>query len=84
MRLPERMNCSSKSSKHMLVKKSWPRRSAANDSAVKAFECKLPSRKPFPEHLWRERVLIADTLEVVERHWQVIQTVRGEVYLPRV
>ncbi len=57
---------------------------AANGSAIKAFERKRPSRKAFLEHLWRERVLIADTLEVVAHHWQVIQTVRGEVYLPRV
>ncbi len=31
----------------------------ARASAVKAFERKRPSRKPFPEHLPRERVLIA-------------------------
>lgn len=31
----------------------------AKASAVKAFERKRPSRKPFPEHLPRERVLIA-------------------------
>ncbi|MBB4235103.1 IS66 family transposase [Rhizobium esperanzae] len=70
---------------------------AAKASAVKAFERKRPSRKPFPEHLPRERVLITaptkcaccgstklsklgeditETLEVVPRHWKVIQTVR--------
>jgi hypothetical protein len=32
---------------------------AAKASAVKAFERKRPSRKPFPEHLPRERVDIA-------------------------
>lgn len=32
---------------------------AAKTSAVKAFERKRPSRKPFPEHLPRERVVIA-------------------------
>lgn len=32
---------------------------AAKTSAVKAFERKRPSRKPFPEHLPRERVIIA-------------------------
>jgi transposase len=32
---------------------------AAKVSAVKAFERKRPSRKPFPEHLPRERVVIA-------------------------
>jgi transposase len=32
---------------------------AAKASAVKAFEHKRPSRKPFPEHLPRERVVIA-------------------------
>ena len=32
---------------------------AAKASAVKAFERKRPSRKPFPEHLPRERVVIA-------------------------
>lgn len=32
---------------------------AAKASAVKAFERKRPSRKPFPEHLPRERIVIA-------------------------
>ncbi|WP_411970739.1 IS66 family transposase [Mesorhizobium sp. BR-1-1-10] len=32
---------------------------AARSSAVRAFERKRPSRKPFPEHLPRERVVIA-------------------------
>ena len=32
---------------------------AANASTVRAFERKRPSRKPFPEHLPRERVVIA-------------------------
>jgi transposase len=32
---------------------------AAKSSTVKAFERKRPSRKPFPEHLPRERVVIA-------------------------
>lgn len=70
---------------------------AAKASAVKAFERKRPSRKPFPEHLPRERIIVAaptncaccgsaelsklgeditETLEVVPRHWKVIQTVR--------
>lgn len=33
--------------------------SAANASTVKAFERKRPSRKPFPAHLPRERVVVA-------------------------
>ncbi|KAB2657540.1 IS66 family transposase [Brucella tritici] len=70
---------------------------AAKASAVKACERKRPSRKPFPEHLPRERIIVAaptncaccgsaklsklgeditETLEVVPRHWKVIQTVR--------
>lgn len=70
---------------------------AATASTVRAFERKRPSRKPFPEHLPRERVVIAapascpccgsaklsklgeditETLEVIPRHWKVIQTVR--------
>ena len=32
---------------------------AAKASTVKAFERRRPSRKPFPEHLPRERVVIA-------------------------
>lgn len=32
---------------------------AAGSSAVRAFERKRPSRKAFPEHLRRERVVIA-------------------------
>jgi len=32
---------------------------AANASTVRAFERKRPSRKPFPEQLPRERVVIA-------------------------
>ncbi|NNU63082.1 IS66 family transposase [Ochrobactrum soli] len=70
---------------------------AAKASAVKAFERKRPTGKPFPEHLPRERIIVAaptnctccgsaklsklgeditETLEVVPRHWKVIQTVR--------
>lgn len=69
----------------------------ARGSTVRAFERKRPSRKPFPEHLPRERVIIAapascpccgsaklsklgeditETLEVIPRQWNVIQTVR--------
>lgn len=32
---------------------------AARSSAVRAFERKRPSRKPFPEHLPRQRVVVA-------------------------
>ncbi len=32
---------------------------AAKASTVKAFERRRPSRKPFPEHLPRERIVIA-------------------------
>lgn len=32
---------------------------AAQTQSVKSFECKRPSRKPSPEHLPRERVVIA-------------------------
>ena len=64
------------------------------------FERRRPSRQPFPEHLPRERVVIAapcacpacggtrlsrmgedvtETLEVIPRRWEVIQTVREKV-----
>ena len=66
-------------------------------TVVKSFERKRPARKPFPEHLPRERLVVAaptscpccgstklsklgedvtETLEVVPRHWKVIQTIR--------
>jgi len=66
-------------------------------ASVKSFERKRPARKRFPEHLPRERVVIAapqccsccgstklsklgedvtETLEVVPRQWNGIQTVR--------
>ena len=66
-------------------------------TTVKAFERRRPSRKPFPEHLPRERVVVpgpesctccgskrlskvgedvTETLEVIPRRWEVIQTVR--------
>ena len=69
----------------------------AQNLTVRALERKRPSRKPFPEHLPRERVVIAapascpccgsaklsklgeditETLEVIPRQWEVIQTVR--------
>jgi transposase len=32
---------------------------AAASTTVKSFECKGPARKPFPEHLPRERIVIA-------------------------
>lgn len=72
-------------------------RAVAQTRTVCSFERKRPSRKPFPEHLPRERVVIAapescpccgstklsklgedvtETLEVIQRQWKVIQTVR--------
>ena len=70
---------------------------AARTQTVKSFERRRPARKPFPDHLPRERVVIAapqscpccgsanlsklgeditETLEVIPRQWNVIQTVR--------
>jgi len=70
---------------------------SAPPTVVKSFERKRPARKPFPEHLPRERLVVAaptscpccgstklsklgedvtETLEVVPRHWKVIQTIR--------
>jgi len=70
---------------------------AARTQSVRSFHRKRPSRKPFPDNLPRERVVIAapescpccgsvqlsklgeditETLEVIPRHWKVIQTVR--------
>ena len=45
------------------------------------FTRKRPARKPFPEHLLRERLSklgedITETLEVIPRQWKVIQHVR--------
>jgi transposase len=54
-----RWNCSSKSWKLTPARTNWRRRLAAKSSTVRAFERKRPSRKPFPEHLPRERVVIA-------------------------
>ena len=72
-------------------------RATANTTNVSAFQRRRPARKPFPEHLPRERVIveapstcsccgsarivkmgedITETLEVIPRHWKVIQTVR--------
>lgn len=69
----------------------------APKTAVTAFERRRPARKPFPEHLPRERIVIeaptsctccgsarivkmgediTETLEVIPRQWQVVQTVR--------
>jgi transposase len=66
-------------------------------TTVRAFTRKAPSRKAFPEHLPRERILVpgptacaccgstrlgklgedvTETLEVVPRHWKVLQHVR--------
>jgi hypothetical protein len=71
-------------------------KAAAQTQTVKSFQRKRPSRKPFPAHLPRERVVIAankllklgeditETLEVVPRQWKVIQTVREKVSCPRV
>jgi len=70
---------------------------SAGGTPVAAFTRKRPSRKPFPEHLPRERIVvpgptscaccgstrlsklgddITETLEVVPRHWKVLQYVR--------
>ena len=72
-------------------------RAVAKTTEVKGFVRRKPSRKPFPDHLPRERVVvpgpvscaccgserlskigedITETLEVIPRHWKVIQTVR--------
>lgn len=69
----------------------------AKTTTVAGLKRRRPARKPFPEHLPRERVVIAaptacsccgsdrivkmgedftETLEVIPRQWQVIQTVR--------
>jgi len=69
----------------------------AGTTTVRSFTRRRPVRKPFPEHLPRERVVveapdtcsccgsdrivkmgedITETLEVIPRHWKVIQTVR--------
>ena len=66
-------------------------------STVKSFTRKRPSRKPFPDHPPRERVVVrapevcaccgsgrlsklgegvTETLEVIQRQWKEIQTVR--------
>src|SRR4029079_11119870 len=71
--------------------------SAAGGRSGRVSPRKRPSRKPFPDNLPRERVVIAapescpccgsvqlsklgeditETLEVIPRHWKVIQTVR--------
>ena len=68
-------------------------KAAARTQTVKSFERKRPSRKPFPDHLPRERVVIAgraveageditETLEVIPRQWKVIQTVREKFSVP--
>jgi len=70
---------------------------ATSTTTVQSFTRRKPSRKPFPEHLPRERVVIpapetceccgsdhiaklgetvTETLEVIPRHWKVVQTVR--------
>lgn len=41
------------------MKMNWSRKSPPRPQPSKAFERKRPSRKPFPEHLPRERVVIA-------------------------
>ncbi|MFL4999610.1 MAG: IS66 family transposase [Xanthobacteraceae bacterium] len=72
-------------------------READDATPVRAFTRRKPSRKPFPEHLPRERILVpgptacsccgstrlsklgedvTETLEVVPRHWKVLQYVR--------
>ena len=63
------------------------------DTSVRAFTRRKPVRKPFPEHLPRERVVkmgedITETLEVIPRQWKVIQPLFAqdgarEVHLPR-
>ena len=72
---------------------------SAGGTPVAAFTRKRPSRKPFPEHLPRERIVVpgptscaccgstrlsklgedvTETLEVVPRHWKVLQYVRAK------
>ena len=72
-------------------------KAAARTQTVQSFQRKRPSRKPFPDHLPHERIVIAapescpccgstklsklgeditETLEVIPRQWNVIQTVR--------
>ena len=74
-------------------------KAAAASTEVKGFVRRKPSRKPFPDHLPRERVVVpgptvcaccgsdrlskvgedvTETLEVIPRHWKVVQTVRGK------
>src|SRR5271163_831146 len=49
----------------------------AKTTTVAAFTRKRPARKPFPEHLPRERGEdITETLESIPRQWKVIQHVR--------
>jgi len=43
----------------MRPRTSWRRERAAPSTVIKSFERKRPARKPFPEHLPRERVVIA-------------------------
>lgn len=54
-----RWSCNSRSWKRTPVKMNWPRRLQPQSQPLKPFERKRPSRKPFPEHLPRERVIIA-------------------------
>jgi len=49
---------------------------AAKASAVRAYERKRPSRKPFPEHLPRERFRSSDKLLML-RFSQVVEARRG-------
>jgi transposase len=72
-------------------------RESDDATPVRAFTRRKPSRKPFPEHLPRERIVVpgptscaccgstrlsklgedvTETLEVVPRHWKVLQHVR--------
>jgi transposase len=72
-------------------------RESDDATPVRAFTRRKPSRKPFPEHLPRERIVVpgptscaccgstrlsklgedvTETLEVVPRHWKVLQYVR--------
>jgi len=72
-------------------------READDATPIRAFARRKPSRKPFPKHLPRERIVVpgpascaccgstrlsklgedvTETLEVVPRHWKVLQYVR--------
>ena len=55
-----RWSCNSRSWRRQRPRTSWrPRTRRRRTQTVKSFERKRPARKPFPEHLPRERVVIA-------------------------